>query len=79
VEFIFSLHKGLRLSSQYSTTYEMIDRQRNVLDVTRKKWRSGACPAESDGLAAISSLPSWQARKGPIFRNQRHPEKPVLS
>jgi hypothetical protein len=36
-EFIFALNTGLRLSSQYGTSYEMIDWKRNVLDVPRTK------------------------------------------
>ena len=36
-------------------------------------------PLNSDVLAAIRSLPSRQERKGPIFGNQRHPEKLALS
>jgi integrase len=36
-------------------------------------------PLNSAALAAIRSLPSWQERKGPIFRNLNHPGKAVLS
>jgi len=79
-EFIFALNTGLRLGSQYGATYEMIDWQRNVLDVPRTKNDEPVhVPLNSDVLAAIRSLPSWRERKGPIFRNQRHPDKPVLS
>jgi integrase len=79
-EFIFALNTGLRLSSQYGATYGMIDWTRNVLDVPRTKNDDPVhVPLNSDVLAAIRSLLSWQERKGPIFRNQRHPEKPVLS
>jgi len=79
-EFIFALNTGLRLSSQYGATYGMIDWTRNVLDVPRTKNDEPVhVPLNSDVLAAIRALPSWQQRKGPIFRNQRHPEKPVLS
>jgi len=79
-EFIFALNTGLRLSSQYGATYGMIDWTRNVLDVPRTKNDDPVhIPLNSDVLAAIRSLPSRRQRKGPIFRNQRHPEKPVLS
>jgi integrase len=80
VEFVFALNTGLRLSSQYGVTYGMIDWTRNVLDIARTKNDELVhIPLNSDVLAALRSLPSWQERKGPIFRNQRHPEKPVLS
>jgi integrase len=79
-EFIFALNTGLRLSSQYGATYGMIDWTRNVLDVPRTKNDEPVhVPLNSDVLAALRLLPSWQECKGPIFRNQRHPEKPVLS
>lgn len=79
-EFIFALNTGLRLSSQYGASYEMIDWTRNVLDVPRTKNDEPVhVPLNSDALAAIRSLPSWLERKGPIFRSQRDPGKPVLS
>jgi integrase len=79
-EFIFALNTGLRLSSQYAVIYGMIDWTRNVLDIPRTKNDEPVhVPLNSDVLGALRSLPSWQERKGPIFRNQRHPEKPVLS
>ncbi len=71
---------GLRLRSQYSVTYGMIDWTRNVLDIPRTKNDEPLhIPLNSDVLAAIRSLPSSKERKGPIFRNQKRPEKPVLS
>jgi integrase len=79
-EFIFALNTGLRLSSQYGVTYGMIDWTRNVLDIPHTKNDEPVhVPLNSDVLTALRSLQSWQERKGPIFRNQRHPEKPVLS
>ena len=83
-EFVFSVNTGLRLGSQYGATYEMIDWTRNVLDIPRTKNDDPVhVPLNSNALAAMRSLPSWQEcreeRKGPIFRSQRHPEKPVLS
>jgi integrase len=79
-EFIFALNTGLRLSSQYGANYGMIDWTRNVLDIPRTKNDEPVhIPLNSDVLAAIRSLPSWQERRGPVFRNQRHPERPVLS
>jgi integrase len=79
-EFIFALNTGLRLSSQYGATYGMIDWARNVLDIPRTKNDEPVhVPLNSDVLAALRSLPSWEEGKGSIFRNQRHPEKPVLS
>jgi integrase len=78
--FIFALNTGLRLSSQYGASYEMIDWTRNVLDVPRTKNDEPVhIPLNSDALAAIRSLPSWLERKGPIFRSQRDPGKHVLS
>lgn len=79
-EFVFALNTGLRLSSQYAATYGMIDWTRNVLDVPRTKNDEPVhVPLNSNVLAALRSLPSWQERKGPIFRNQRYPKKAVLS
>ena len=79
-EFIFALKTGLRLSSQYSATYGMIDWTRNVLDLPRTKNDEPVhVPLNDDVLAVIRSLPSWQERKGPLFRNQRHPNKAVRS
>jgi integrase len=79
-EFIFALNTGLRLSSQYGATYGMIDWTRNVLDVPRTKNDEPVhIPLNSEARKAIRSLSSWQERKGPIFRNQRHQERPVLS
>jgi len=79
-EFTFALNTGLRLSSQYGATYEMLDIGRSVLDVPRTKNDEPVhVPLNSEVLAAIHSLPSWEERKGPIFRNQRHFQKPVLS
>jgi site-specific recombinase XerD len=79
-EFIFSVNMGLRLSSQYGSTYEMMDSTRNVLDIPRTKNDEPVhVPLNNDALAAIRSLPSWRERTGPIFRNQRHRDKPVLS
>ena len=70
----------MRLGSQYAATYEMIDWTRNVLDLPRTKNDEAVhTPLNADVVAVIRSLPSWQERTGPIFRNQRHPEKPVLS
>jgi integrase len=79
-EFVFALNTGLRLSSQYAATYEMIDWMRKVLDLPRtKNGEAVHVPLNSDVLAMIRTLPSWHGHKGPIFRSQRHPEKPVLS
>lgn len=79
-EFTFALNTGLRLSSQYAATYEMIDWARNVLDLPRTKNDDPVhVPLNIDVLAAVRSLPSWWERKGPVFRNQRHPDEPVLS
>ena len=79
-EFIFALNTGLRLSSQYGATYGMIDWARNVLDIPRTKNDEPVhIPLNCDVLDALRSLPSWQERNGPIFRNQRHPEKAVRS
>jgi integrase len=79
-EFIFALNTGLRLGSQYGVNYGMIDWTRNVLDIPRTKNDEPVhIPLNSDVLAAIRSLPSWQERRGPVFRNRRHPAKPVLS
>jgi integrase len=79
-EFIFALNTGLRLSSQYGATYEMMDLKRNVLDIPRTKNDEAVhVPLNVDVLAALRSLASWGERKGPIFRNQRHPAKPVFS
>jgi integrase len=79
-EFLFAVNTGLRLSSQYSATYEMIDWTQNVLRLPRtKNDKALHIPLNTNALVAIRSLPSWQEPKGAIFRSQRHPEKPVLS
>jgi len=79
-EFTFALNTGLRLSSQYDATYEMIDWTQNVLSLPRTKNEEALhVPLNANVLTAIRSLPSWQERKGPIFRNQMHPGKAVLS
>ena len=79
-EFVFGLNTGLRLGSQYGATYAMIDWTRNVLDLPRTKNDEPVhVPLNSEALAAIRSLLSWQERSGPIFRNQQCPGKPVRS
>ena len=79
-EFIFSLNTGVRLGSQYGATYDMIDWTRNVLDLPRSKNDEPVhVPLNSEAIAAICSLPSWRESKGPIFRNQQCPSKPVRS
>jgi len=79
-EYIFAKNTGLRLSSQYSATYEMMDWTRRVLDIPRTKNDEAVhIPLNNDVIAAIRLLPSWQERKGPIFRNQRHPDRAVKS
>jgi hypothetical protein len=79
-ELIFSLNTGLRLSSQYTATYEMLDLTRNVLDIPRTKNDEPVhTPLNANVLAALRSLPSWAEKKGPIFRSMRHPNRPVLS
>jgi len=58
----------------------MIDWSRQVPSLPRTKNDDPVhVPLNSEVLAAIRSLPSWQERMGPIFRSQRRPEKPVLS
>jgi integrase len=79
-EFLFALNTGLRLGSQYAATYEMIDWSRNVLDVPRtKNGEAVHVPLNETVTRAIRSLPSWGEHKGPLFRNLRCPERPVLS
>ena len=82
-EFILALNTGLRLGSQYSATYEMIDwsrPSRPVLSLPRTKNDEPVhAPLNSSALAAIRSLASWEERTGPIFRSKRRPDKPVLS
>jgi integrase len=79
-ELIFSLNCGLRLSSQYGATYEMIDWTRNVIDIPRTKNDEPIhTPLNANVLAALKSLPSWAEKKGPIFRSLRHPGRPVKS
>ncbi len=51
-----------------------------MLDIPRTKNDEPVhIPLNSNVLPALQLLPSWQERKRPIFRNQRHPEKPILS
>jgi hypothetical protein len=70
-EFIFALNTGLRLSSQYGVTCGMIDWTRNVLDIPRTENDEPVhIPLNSDVLAALRLLPSWQERKGPISQSE---------
>jgi integrase len=79
-EYIFAKGTGLRLGSQYSATYEMIDWEAKVLNIPRtKNGEPVHMPLNKDVLAAIRALPSWVRRSGPIFCNLNHPERPVLS
>ncbi len=79
-EFLFALGTGLRLGSQYSATYEMIDWDRRVLDIPRTKNDNPIhVPLNDQVIAAVRTLPSWAKREGAIFRNQQCPGKPVLS
>ena len=79
-EFIFAKSTGLRLSSQYSATYEMIDWSRRELTIPRTKNDAAVhTPLNEDVIRALQSLPSWTERKGPLFRNLRHPGKAVKS
>ena len=66
-EFIFALNTGLRLSSQYSVTYGMIDWTRNVLDIPRTKNDEPVhVPLNSDVLAAapVASVVARAQRAG---------------
>lgn len=81
-EFLFAVNTGLRLSSQYSATYdkESLDLANNVLHVPRTKNDEAVHqPLNANALAALRSLPSWSQKKGPIFRNLRHPQQAVKS
>jgi len=79
-EFIFARNTGLRLGSQYTATYEMLDLARKVLDIPRtKNGEPVHIPLNDTVLTAIRSPPSYEHRTGPIFRNLRYPHKPVLS
>jgi len=81
-EFVFAVNTGLRLSSQYSATYAMIDWTRNVLDVPRTKNDEPVhVPLNSEALAAIRSLPPYRGRQsvGPLFLSLRSPGKAVKS
>jgi len=70
-EFVFALKTGLRLSSQYSTTYGMIDWTRIVLDLPRTKNDEPVhVPLNDDVMAAIRSLPA--------VRSNDHWFKPAL-
>jgi integrase len=77
-EFIFALNTGLRLSSQYGASYEMIDWTRNVLDVPRTKNDEPVhIPLNSEALAVLRSLPflgkSAKGRSSAIKGIQRSP------
>jgi integrase len=81
-EFLFAVNTGLRLSSQYSATYDQqsLDLANNVLHVPRTKNDEAVHqPLNANALAALRSLPSWSKRSGPIFRNIRHPQQAVKS
>lgn len=75
-ELVFALNTGLRLGSQYSATYEMIDWTRNTLDLPTSKTSVPLhIPLNVSATAALRLLPSWKERRGPIFRNLRHPAR----
>jgi integrase len=81
-DFIFALNTGLRLENQFRATYEMIDFTRNVLNLPAAMVKNDEdlhIPLNENALAAIHSLPSWRERKGYLFRNQHHPDKPIKS
>lgn len=79
-DLIFALNTGLRLSNQYTASYEMIDWQRNVLDTPRTKNDEAVhTPLNETVISAIRSLPSYRERTGYLFRNQHHPEKRILA
>jgi integrase len=85
-ELIFSVNTGLRLSSQYEATWDMIDFERKVIDIPRTKNDQPVhIPLNADALAALRSLPSWEEwKKGEkrifrIFRSPRNPDRPLLS
>jgi integrase len=79
-EFIFAKSTGLRLSSQYSATYEMIDWSRRELTIPVTKNDDAVhIPLNEDVIRALQTLPSWTERQGPLFRNLRYPGKAVKS
>jgi integrase len=79
-DLIFALNTGLRLSNQFSATYEMVNWERKVLDVPlTKNGEPVHIPLNEAVLAAIRALPSWRGRKGYIFRNQQHPDNRILA
>jgi integrase len=67
-ELVFAVSTGLRLGSQYSATYQMLDLTRNELTLpTTKNGRPLTIPLNSDALGAIRALPSYQTKQGLIF------------
>lgn len=89
-EFVFALGTGVRLGSQYSATYSMINWTRCELNLALSKGgrKSGkgitvkrvTIPLNEDVIAAVRSLPSFRdGATGPIFTNLRHPDRQVLS
>jgi len=62
-EVIFSLNTGLRLGSQYTATYEMIDFARNVRDVPRTKNDEPIHTPLKSERALRASIPSVLGRE----------------
>ncbi len=79
-EVLFALNTGLRLGSQYSARYENLDVKKCELYLPdTKPGTSLRIPLNQTAMDAIRSLPSWKEQKGPIFRDVRHPDKPLRS
>jgi hypothetical protein len=74
-EFIFAWNTGLRLSSQYDATYEMMDLTRNVLDIPRTKNDEAVhVPLNSDVLVASVRCHRGGSARGRYFATKGTPQ-----
>jgi integrase len=70
-EFIVSIHSGMRLTEQYSSTWSQVDFRRRIIDLTKtKNYSARTVHLNADAIAAIESN-----RKK---RQQQHPGDPVF-
>jgi integrase len=62
-EFIVSIHSGMRLTEQYSSTWSQVDFRRRIIDLTKtKNYSARTVHLNADAIAAIES------KKGPRHR-----------
>ena len=68
-EFIVSIHSGMRLTEQYSSTWSQVDFRRRIIDLTKtKNYSARTVHLNADAIAAIESKKGAKQRPGdPVF------------